>query len=61
MRAKMTQDLDDLIAQCDKTMHHTKRRENDFKSILIDTDKQMNKMVLQMVNLASENGNLYLL
>jgi len=40
MRAMMIKDLDELMATCDKTIAATAAREGDFKSILVDVDKQ---------------------
>lgn len=39
MRAKMIDDLDELMASCDKTVAATAKREGDFKSILVDVNK----------------------
>jgi cell division septum initiation protein DivIVA len=41
MRTKMLKDLADLIVQCDKTIAASAKRENDFKSILVEADKKM--------------------
>lgn len=41
MRTKMLNDLADLIVQCDKTIAASAKRENDFKSILVEADKKM--------------------
>lgn len=57
----MTKDLDDLISSCDVTIAATAKREGDFKSILVDTNKEMQKVTLNLVNLAIANGNVILL
>jgi len=46
MRSKMLKDLAELIGTCDKTIAGTARRENDFKSILIEADKKMKETSL---------------
>lgn len=46
MRAKMIKDLAELIATCDKTIAASARRENDFKSILVEADKKMKETSL---------------
>ena len=46
MRAKMTEDLARLIAQCDITIAASAKRENDFKSILVEADKKMKETSL---------------
>lgn len=46
MRAKMLKDLAELIAQCDKTIIASAKRENDFKSILVEADKKMKETKL---------------
>ena len=61
MREKMVKDLNDLIASCDVTIAATAKREGDFKSILVDTGKEMQKVTLNLVNLAIESGNYILL
>lgn len=46
MRAKMLTDLADLITQCDKTIAASAKRENDFKSIIVEADKKMTETSL---------------
>lgn len=46
MRAKMLTDLAELMAQCDKTIAGSASREGDFKSILVEADKQMKETSL---------------
>jgi hypothetical protein len=60
-RGMMVRDLDELITSCDRTIVATKRRENDFKSILIRTNEKMKETSLQLVNLASNEGQLFLI
>lgn len=61
MRSKMVQDLVELIASCDKTIVATRRREGDFRSILVEADKKMKETSLQLVNLAANEGQLFLI
>jgi len=61
MRGKMVTDLVELIASCDKTIAATARREGDFKSILAEADKKMRETSLQLVNLAANEGQLFLI
>jgi len=46
MRTKMLKDLAELIQTCDKTIAASRRRENDFKSILVEADKKMKETSL---------------
>lgn len=50
-RNMIVDDLDELIKSCDVTMAATQQRENDFKSIIITVDKEMNKLMLNLMNL----------
>lgn len=43
MRSKMTSDLDALIASCDVAIAGTAARQNDFKSLLVDVNKESQK------------------
>jgi hypothetical protein len=52
-RDMIVEDLDELIKVCDQTMRATQKRENDFKSIIISVDKDINGLMLNMVNLAA--------
>lgn len=61
MRGKMTADLVTLIASCDKTIRATQARENDFRSILVKADEKMKETSLQLVNLAANEGQLFLI
>lgn len=61
MRAKMVKDLDDLLVSCERTMQATQKRENDFKSILVKADEKMRETSLQLVNLAANEGQLFLI
>jgi len=61
MRTKMVVDLQDLILQCDKTIISSAAREGDFKSILVEADKKMSETSLQLVNLAANEGQLFLI
>jgi len=61
MRSKMTADLVTLISSCDKTIRATQARENDFRSILVKADEKMRETSLQLVNLAANEGQLFLI
>ena len=61
MRSKMTADLVTLISSCDKTIRATAARENDFRSILVKADDKMRETSLQLVNLAANEGQLFLI
>jgi len=61
MRSKMVVDLNELIASCDKTIVASAAREGDFKSILVEADKKMKETKLQLVNLAANEGQLFLI
>jgi len=57
----MVVDLNELIASCDKTIVASAAREGDFKSILVEADKKMKETKLQLVNLAANEGQLFLI
>jgi len=57
----MLRDLATLLASCDKTIAATQKRENDFKSILVRADEKMKETSLQLVNLAANEGQLFLI
>jgi len=46
MREMMISDLESLIKQCDITIASSARRDDDFKSIIIDTNRQMSEVSL---------------
>lgn len=61
MRSKMVDDLDELIESCVKTEADTKMREDAFLSILTEAEAKMQETSLQLVNLAANEGQLFLI
>jgi len=61
LRKKMITDCEELIKECETVMNKTKKREGDFKNLLIDVNKEKLKVTLQLVNLAAANNQLFLI
>lgn len=56
LRKKMVRDLDDLMAQCVKTMAESAAREEEFRTILVDVTEQEAKN--KLINLMRGRSNI---